>query len=137
VKLNQQSIIENLIYSPLGVPTLPVELKLTLSDFQTGLLKYWTYAPKHISRNYQITTGSREIVVPMESLYPTVPGSVNPNSDEWFYVGVFGIGTRNQLGQTRFDEYLLGMNYSTPIYDPLQRELANDIIDFNVYVKHF
>lgn len=161
MKLQNKAVIENILYSPLGGKDLSPEFLINAEDTQTGLLEYYRYAAKHITRNYMITSGAREIVIPFISLFPGYnlydyfnyyPQLTNqyypvPNgeilsktksstaaiyNDKWFYIGVFSANVRNQLGQTRFDEYLLGMQYSTPIYDPLQRELSNSIIDMNM-----
>ena len=129
--IDYKKVIETICYAPLGGDSLPKEILLTDGDFLAGLLRYFKYVPKIVNVNYIVNTGNREVIVPYDSLYP------NGDSERWYYIGNIGLTSRQQLGQTRFDEYLLGMQYSTPVYDPLQRALANAIVDFKVHLKFF
>lgn len=66
--------------------------------------------------------------------------SVEPASTytgKYFYVGVLGYAVRDQLGQSRFDDYLLGLNYAVPNFDPVRMNLNATLIDMNVGDIHY
>lgn len=55
---------------------------------------------------------------------------------KYFYIGVLAFAVRNQLGQSRFDDYLLGLNYAVPNFDPLRMSLNASLINLNVGQPH-
>lgn len=67
------------------------------------------------------------------------PSVAAPNdyTGKYFYVGVLSYAVRNQLGQSRFDDYLLGLNYAIPNFDPVRMNLNATLIDMNVGDLHY
>lgn len=72
------------------------------------------------------------------------PSNANPSTQpafaytgKYFYIGVLGYSVRNQLGQSRFDDYLLGLNYAVPNFDPVRMNLNATLIDMNVGDLHY
>lgn len=123
VPLSVKDTIISRTLSVLGSPILPQEAAISdTDDFIPALYRYYSYIPIQTTRAYTFGT-ERELTV--------TEASVLPDSNH-FCVGVIGFAPRNQLGQTRFDEYLLGLQYGTPIFNPEQQVLSATILDQNV-----
>lgn len=125
---SNSALLESLVYAPLGDPVLPRECSLDANrDIYPALVEYYKHLPlKKVVTNY--FTDRREWTMPISSNYPDYP--TDPSN--YFYLGVLHFAVRNQLGQSRFDEYLLGFNYSIPNYDPERTLLNATLIDMNV-----
>lgn len=123
-----KEMIEGSVYAPLGAPALPAELEIQAIDFYNALTKYYTYLPIKIERSYNMFNSGREHRQVISELLKT---------PDYFYLGVVGYAPRYQVGQYRFDEYLLGLNYSVPIYDPLKKQATDAYIDQNTGDPYF
>lgn len=124
------------VQAPLGAPALPTELEINpLNDIYPALIKYYSHIPITVNKQHGLWQ-SREAIQKISELLPPGNTVVSENSCEkvyrYFYVGVISYAVRQQLGQSRFDEYLLGMNYSIPNFDPERTLLNNTLIDMNV-----
>lgn len=122
------SLLNSYVYAPLGDPVLPREYSLDANrDIYPALVSYYKYVPiKRMALNY--FTDRREWAMPIAPQYPDYPAETS----SYFYLGVLHYAVRHQLGQSRFDEYLLGFNYSIPNYDPERTLLNATLIDMNV-----
>lgn len=119
--INTLNLAKDVVKAPLGVPTLPVELDVSESDVNAALVKYYSYVP--IKKIVEHSFGpERELTQPINTLLP--------NTDDYFYVGVFGFATRMQVGQTRLNEYLLGTTYMWPNGEPEKQMMYNTLLDW-------
>jgi len=121
--------IENRVLAPLGAPILPVELAPSDEDARSALYKYYSHLPIKLTRQYFFRS-DREERQDIKELLNLVETPAKP--DDYFYVGVGSFATRNQIGESRFDEYLLGMNVGVPSYRPDVNVVQQTILDINV-----
>lgn len=123
----QEAVFDRLM-AVLGNPTLPVELAPDyVSDVLPALYKYYSYLPIQKPKYYNLIQTYREVHEDMD----TLTQGLFPNDDKYFFLGVLNYQIRNMIGQGRFDEYLLGFNYSIPSYDPERILLQDTLIDIN------
>ena len=131
-QVSNMAVIRSLVYAPLGAPVLPQELEIDPDmDIYPSLIEYYKYIPiKHIVNHYFMT--DREWFMQISSNRPDSSIELCPEKSPYFYIGPVDYAVRHQLGQARFDEYLLGMNYTVPNYDPERTVLNATLVDINI-----
>lgn len=127
--ISRSSLVTSRLLAPLGVPTLPVELNPDYTlDVVPALSKYYTYLPimraYHQSFFYSV---NREAVINIEDLTQFF----FKEDKSYYYLGYVSYALRNAIGQGRFDEYLLGIPFVIPSYDPERLLLQDTLIDIN------
>lgn len=122
--MDASDLVRELVLAPLGAPTLPVELDISAADRMAALYKYYSYVPYKVTKQYSVQ-GSYQFAQPMAGLLPTPPDE----GEQFFYVGVFDFGFRHQIGQSRFNEYLIGNNYLSSQQSVEKQALLNTLLD--------
>src|SRR5690606_32560151 len=144
-------MLKGIIYAPLGVPVLPIELEFNVDlDVAPALAKYYKYLPILHAESY-IVNRTRELRVrhadiiynyvhrqipqPVDPVYPAPPVPPpqpdDPPVDEFFYIGVADHKIRHQIGQNAFNQNLLGLNVGVPIANPMENLQMATMIDIS------
>jgi len=114
-------LLKAMLYSRMGSPLLPTILEVDPdADIAPAIIKYYTHLPLIKIGNYNMFKDREQVINYLTS------ATSNPdlNDSKYFYVGIVHYATRNQLGQTRFDEYLLGVSVTRPNFN-VESQLLN------------
>lgn len=118
----------SVVGAPLGAPLLPVELAISDQDHLAALLKYYSYLPIKVTKEYQFTAEREQIQV-MSQLLPDYGVQV---PSEYFYVGPLAFAPRLYTTAPRMNEFLLGVPYMFPNEQPDKQQYINTIWGENI-----
>ena len=126
---NIQSLIENNIYSSLGVDITqiddyPPDMKLNPFDFEQGLTVYYSRKPivSTVCKDMILKTGS---TLDLRWARPS-------NDPDWFLIGPVSEGRKYNFTSNLLDTRLLGIPRNFFFVDPLQKSYVNSAIHQNL-----